>query len=235
MTRSQRYGIRSLKADFPDDTACLTFMFDALHSRKCSCGGTNKLLPRSKQYYCTKCRKQTAVLSGTIFERSLVPVQDWFYAALLIRQGEPITAIASRLGVGYKTAWRIQRLLRGSTVSDTITICRTERNIGGSIVLKTKSVSTPHSGNGIKKIEKHVGSTPKNIARETTTPIQSEINNAPKIYALKLYIGTAEQYLSASAAEKQPKSFWHLTTLTASKGRNTTKAFPGIVCYQQSR
>ncbi len=29
MTREQRYGIRSLKRDFPDDNTVLEFMFDA--------------------------------------------------------------------------------------------------------------------------------------------------------------------------------------------------------------
>lgn len=107
-----KYGLSHLRKDFPTDRACLEFAFDTLHSKECSCGGRNTLMSDRPQYYCTRCRKQTAVLSGTIFERSLVPLRDWFYAALLIKQGCSIWVTAQKLGVGYKTAWRVHKLLR---------------------------------------------------------------------------------------------------------------------------
>ena len=106
-----KYGLKQLRKDFPNDQACLQFAFDTLHSAECSCGGRNVLMSTQKQYYCTKCRKQTAVLVGTIFERSLIPLTKWFEAILLIEERATAKDIQRMTNCTYKTAHRMKRLI----------------------------------------------------------------------------------------------------------------------------
>jgi transposase-like protein len=197
-----KYGIKQLRKDFPTDQACLEFAFDTLHSRECSCGGRNVLMSDRPQYYCTKCRKQTAVLSGTIFERSLVPLRDWLYAALLLKQGCSIAVLSQRLEVGYKTGWRVQKLLRSNWKDDTITICRTEANTKKNIVEKTKKNLMPTTENGTLKIKKQE----QDIAFNIGYSIEKSIASSPKIltknYVLKLFLNTAKELPDVRVAEK---------------------------------
>ena len=119
MTRSERYGIRSLKKQFPDDEACLNFLFDTLHSRKCSCGGTYSLVKGRRQFYCSKCRFQIAPTANTIFNKSETPLTLWFQAILAFsnaKSGISAKYLERELEVTYKTAWRILKLIREALV-----------------------------------------------------------------------------------------------------------------------
>lgn len=221
MKQTNKYGLKQLRKDFPNDQKCLEFAFDTLHSRECSCGGRNTLMSTRKQYYCTRCRKQTAVLSGTIFERSLVPLRDWLRAAILLKQGCSVWVLAQKLEVGFKTAWRVRKLLDSVRVSDTITICRTERNTGNNIVSKIGKNSTPTIARGIEKTKTRGDDTTKNTALKTLKPIASATEKRQRSFVLKLFLGTEAEYRNAFAVEKDKSSFWHLTTSTVGKVSNT--------------
>ncbi len=115
MSKETKYGIKNLQSDFPDDAACLEFIFEALHSKECSCGGTYAPLVGRKQYQCSKCRFQIAPCAGTIFHKSDTPLTLWFHAIWIFSNAK--SGISSRemerqLNVTYKTAWRILHLIR---------------------------------------------------------------------------------------------------------------------------
>lgn len=115
MAQEQKYSLRNLKKDFPDDAACTSFIFDALHSRKCSCGGTYKLLKQRRQFQCSQCRYQIAPTLGTIFQKSPTPLTMWFHAVWVFsnaKSGISAKELERQLGVTYKTAWRMLRLIR---------------------------------------------------------------------------------------------------------------------------
>lgn len=115
MKREQRYGARSLERDFPTDEVCLEFIFEARHSKECSCGGTYKRLQGRKQYQCSKCRFQIAPTAGTIFHKSDTPLLLWFKAILAFsnaKSGLSAKELERELEVTYKTAWRILTLIR---------------------------------------------------------------------------------------------------------------------------
>ena len=115
MQREQRYGIRSLKRDFPDDNSVLEFMFDTLHSRNCSCGGTYSLVKGRRQFYCSKCRFQIAPTANTIFAKSDTPLTLWLQAILAFsnaKSGISAKYLERELEVTYKTAWRMLKLIR---------------------------------------------------------------------------------------------------------------------------
>lgn len=117
MAQADKYSIRNLKADFPNDDACLEYLFDTLHSRKCSCGGVYSRLKDRKQFQCSKCRFQIAPMSGTIFEKSSTPLTLWFHAVFIFsnaKSGISAKEMERQLGVTYKTAWRFLNLIRNS-------------------------------------------------------------------------------------------------------------------------
>jgi len=64
-------------------------------------------------FACAACRRQCSLISGTVMERSRVPLRKWFAAIALISSG-PINAVAlaERIRVTYKTAWLMLHKLR---------------------------------------------------------------------------------------------------------------------------
>lgn len=49
MAKANYYTVKDLKKQFPMDDVCLDFIYDASHSRQCSCGGTYKRIKGRKQ------------------------------------------------------------------------------------------------------------------------------------------------------------------------------------------
>ena len=117
MTKETRYGLTSLKRDFPNEEACLQFVFDSQHTRKCSCGGQYHLIKGRKQFQCSKCRFQIAPCSNTIFHKSATPLSLWFHAIWIFsnaKSGISALEMQRQLEVNYKCAWRILSLIRKS-------------------------------------------------------------------------------------------------------------------------
>lgn len=117
MKQSDKYSIKNLKKDFPNEEACLTHLFRSLHSIECSCGGKFRLLEKRKQFQCSKCRYQIAPMKGTIFQKSSTPLTSWFHAIWIFsnaKSGISAKEMERQLGVTYKTAWRILSLIRKS-------------------------------------------------------------------------------------------------------------------------
>ncbi len=110
-----KYGLKSLRKQFPTEEKCLDFIFKSQHSKKCSCGGTYRRLKERKQYQCSKCRFQIAPTAGTIFHKSDTPLTLWFHAILLFsnaKSGISAKTLQRDLEVTYKTAWRMLNLIR---------------------------------------------------------------------------------------------------------------------------
>jgi len=124
--KSKKYGIASLHKQFPNDDACLEFIFDVGHARECTrrlgrdlwtaCGGRYKKVAGRRQFQCSKCRSQIAPTAGTIFNKSGTPLVLWFHAILAFfnAKGEISAKQLERdLEVTYKCAWRILSIIRG--------------------------------------------------------------------------------------------------------------------------
>jgi transposase len=111
-----RFGIRSLRKQFPSERACLEYIFKKRHTKRCACGGKYVRLKERKKYQCTKCRFQIAPTTGTIFHKSTVPLALWFHALMMFsnaKSGLSAKTIQRDLEITYKTAWRMARLIRG--------------------------------------------------------------------------------------------------------------------------
>lgn len=113
--------------DFPDDAACLDFLWRSRYSPdgehadcpKCEQERVFKkyaFANRNTSWTCTGCGHHVHPTAGTIFHKSSTSLHLWFYAMYLItstRCGVSAKQLERELGVTYKTAWRMLHLIRG--------------------------------------------------------------------------------------------------------------------------
>jgi hypothetical protein len=64
---------------------------------------------------CAVCRRQTSITAGTLFHKTRVPLQNWFWMIYLMAQdkgGASVLRMATQLGMYYKTCWHIAQKIR---------------------------------------------------------------------------------------------------------------------------
>jgi transposase-like protein len=71
---------------------------------------------------CKKCHYQASVTSGTVMDKTRVPLQKWFWAIYFMstdKRGHSALQLQKELEVGYKTAWyMLQRIRTGMLEKD---------------------------------------------------------------------------------------------------------------------
>lgn len=115
-----KYPLKQLRADFPDEDACLEWLKDWIYPDGITCKRCGKItkhhkLKRRKVYSCDNCGTQISPTAGTIFHKSRTPLTDWFYAIYMMssnKAGTSAMQIQRELGVTYKTAWRMMHQIR---------------------------------------------------------------------------------------------------------------------------
>lgn len=116
--KQEKYSFEHFKKDFPDEKSCLEHIFKERYSTKCKCGRGKLYRVRNRKCYaCSMCGRQIFPLVGTMYEHSSTPLTSWFYALFLLDQSRgamPVKALERQLGVTYKTAWRMKRLIMKS-------------------------------------------------------------------------------------------------------------------------
>lgn len=136
------YTIKQFKTQFPDDKACLDYIFKARFGSDYVCPKCGKRgfypIKKRKCYCCAWCGHQVHPVAGTIFHKSPTKLTDWFFAIYLMsnsRNGVSAKELQRHLGVTYKTAWRIanriRSLMKQSDNSLSGTIEADETYIGG--------------------------------------------------------------------------------------------------------
>ncbi|HWC35323.1 MAG TPA: IS1595 family transposase [Mycobacteriales bacterium] len=121
-----RYSLVEFMRDFPDDDACLEWLWStrylnedgSAYCPKCSCNRTFAKYATKQQrqsWTCTSCGQHVHPTAGTIFHKSSTSLHLWFYAMYLMtstRCGISAKQLERELGVTYKTAWRMFHLIR---------------------------------------------------------------------------------------------------------------------------
>jgi len=83
---------------------------------KCShCGhqGPSTYDKNRKIFYCGNCAKQFSVTTGTIFERSHLPLIKWFKAMFEIANGSISSVrLSKKLMVSQRSAWKVEQKIR---------------------------------------------------------------------------------------------------------------------------
>jgi len=108
-----------LFAMFPDQETARTYLEGRLwpNGPRCPvCGLGERVTARAGGFYrCNQCKEDFTVRTGTIFERSHVPLHKWVYAMYLLvtaRKGISSMQLAKEIGITQKSAWFMLQRLR---------------------------------------------------------------------------------------------------------------------------
>lgn len=104
---------------FPDQETARTYLEGRLwpNGPRCPvCGLGERITVRAGGFYrCNQCKEDFTVRTGTIFERSHVPLHKWIYAMYLLvtaRKGISSMQLAKEIGITQKSAWFVLHRLR---------------------------------------------------------------------------------------------------------------------------
>jgi transposase-like protein len=104
---------------FPDEETARVYLESRLWPKGVTCptcAGQDRITPRKAGFHrCNKCQLDFTIRTGTIFERSHIPLHKWLYAMYLLvtaRKGISSMQIAKEIGVQQKSAWFMLHRLR---------------------------------------------------------------------------------------------------------------------------
>jgi transposase-like protein len=104
---------------FPDQETARVYLESRLwpNGPRCPvCGFGDRVTARKDGFYrCNQCKEDFTVRTGTIFERSHVPLHKWIYAMYLLvtaRKGISSMQLAKEIGITQKSAWFVLHRLR---------------------------------------------------------------------------------------------------------------------------
>lgn len=110
---------------FPDAESARIYLESRLWPNGCRCpvcGLGERITARKGGYYrCNQCKEDFTVRTGTIFERSHVPLHKWLYAMYLLvtsRKGISSLQLSKEIGITQKSAWFVLQRLREACGND---------------------------------------------------------------------------------------------------------------------
>lgn len=126
------YSVTEFLAEFPDDAACLDYLWrtrhapdgEHAHCPKCDCRRSFKRYATKQgrqSWTCTGCGHHVHPTAGTIFHKSSTSLRLWFHAMYLMtstRCGISAKQLERELGVHYKTAWRMFNKIRNELMGE---------------------------------------------------------------------------------------------------------------------
>lgn len=123
------YTLMDFQREFPDDTACLDWLWRRNHSAdgqtahcpKCDRDRRFHRVASRPSYSCDSCGHHIHPTAGTIFHKSSTSLALWFHAIFLMSQtrcGISAKQLERDLGVTYKTAWRMFHKIREMLTDD---------------------------------------------------------------------------------------------------------------------
>jgi len=110
---------------FPNQESARKYLESKLwpHGVKCPvCGNGERITARKQGFYrCNPCKEDFTVRTGTIFERSHIPLHKWLYAMYLLvtaRKGISSLQLSKEIGITQKSAWFMLHRLREACGDD---------------------------------------------------------------------------------------------------------------------
>lgn len=104
---------------FPDAESARAYLESRLWPQgpRCPvCQSSERITTRGRGFYrCNACKEDFTIRTGTIFERSHVPLHKWVYAMYLLvtaRKGISSMQLAKEIGITQKSAWFVLQRLR---------------------------------------------------------------------------------------------------------------------------
>jgi transposase-like protein len=110
---------------FPDESSAIAYLEKQLwpNGPACpKCKATVRITKRKDGFYtCNACVFKFTIRTGTIFERSHVPLHKWLYSMYLLvtsRKGISSLQLAKEIGITQKSAWFVLQRLREACGQD---------------------------------------------------------------------------------------------------------------------
>lgn len=104
---------------FPDQESARVYLEGRIWPKgaKCPCCGLSERITARKNgfYRCNQCKEDFTVRTGTIFERSHIPLHKWLYAMYFLvtaRKGISSMQLSKELDITQKSAWFMLHRLR---------------------------------------------------------------------------------------------------------------------------
>jgi transposase-like protein len=104
---------------FPDQESARVYLESRIwpNGAKCPCCGlSERITVRKNGYYrCNQCKEDFTVRTGTIFERSHIPLNKWLYAMYFLvtaRKGISSLQLSKEIDITQKSAWFMLHRLR---------------------------------------------------------------------------------------------------------------------------
>jgi transposase-like protein len=102
---------------FDSEQACLDYVAQVRWAGKMKCPhcGCEKLWRLKAGFECSRCGRQTRILSGTLFEGTHLPLSVWFRAIWWMavqKNGTSALGLQRLLGLSYKTTWAMLHKIR---------------------------------------------------------------------------------------------------------------------------
>ncbi len=244
-----RFSLMEFNREFPNDAACLEWLWrnryspDGEHAYcpKCETDRVFKRYETTQQrqsWTCNGCGHHIHPTAGTIYHKSSTSLHLWFYAMFLMtstRCGISAKQMEREIGVNYKTAARMMRLIRrdlmvqddeplGGTVEmDETYIGGKERGVMGRPGKRSKKIAVF----GMVQRKGRVRAMPvANVARRTLLPhIVKHVLPASTVYTddYKVYnplqgryehrriMHSEKVYVSGDVHTNTIEGFWSLT------------------------
>ncbi|MAT96872.1 MAG: IS1595 family transposase [Anaerolineaceae bacterium] len=122
----KKYTLKDLRKDFPTEEACLEWLKDrrypdGIYCKNCEEVTPHYLVASRKSFSCQNCGHHVHPTAGTIFHKSSTPLTIWFEVVFRMtqtRMGISAKQIEREMGVTYKTAWRMCKLVRQQLEED---------------------------------------------------------------------------------------------------------------------
>lgn len=115
-----KFTIKQFEVKFPDDDACIEYIFHKRFGNLASCPNCQKpakfyRVKNRKCFKCAWCAYELHPLADTIFHKSSTSLKNWFLAMYLFansKNGVSAMELQRHLGCTYKTAWRMAKQIR---------------------------------------------------------------------------------------------------------------------------
>ena len=112
-------NIEQIYRRFPTKTTCVSHL-EKVHWNDrpvCPYCGSGRRTPRpvERRYHCNACQTSYSVTVGTIFHRTQLDLQKWYFAVFLIlnaKKAISVRRLSQRLHVNKNTAWRMGMEIR---------------------------------------------------------------------------------------------------------------------------
>lgn len=123
-----KYTITQFREQFPNDDACLDYLFKSKFGDKtgcpeCSVESKFTRVKGRRSYQCPICSHQIYPTADTVFHKTTTPLTYWFYAIYLFtttRNGVAAKQLERQLDICYKTALRMAHQIKTLMSEDTI-------------------------------------------------------------------------------------------------------------------